>query len=198
MRQLIVLISLAFSSFSCNLFQTSANTTTAQIQTIAKAYGKYTKFSKRLAWAPVACAPMSASIERPTFSKADEAHGQKLHYLYVKDFASYQALHTPALLRDFKQKEGQVLVKESFQPVKVLRQGRPAENYQQKDGKWFKRGEKLNLFIMYKEAANEKNDMGWVYAVTSADGSKVLEQGKVASCAGCHQNAKNDRLFGQK
>ena len=41
-----------------------------------------------------------------------------------------------------------------------------------------------------------KTDQGWVYGVVEADGSEVIQFGKIDQCMSCHVDAGPDRLFG--
>ena len=50
---------------------------------------------------------------------------------------------------------------------------------------------------MYKtDPKTPGTDEGWVYGTVTADGKKVTAAGRVQSCINCHQDARNDRLFG--
>ncbi len=65
------------------------------------------------------------------------------------------------------------------------------------DGRYFRAGKKSDLFIMTKvDPSTPGADGGWIYGTVSADGKTVIAQGQIAACAGCHQSAPRDRLFG--
>ncbi len=118
----------------------------------------------------------------PFFSDADSGpHSRKLYYLYVKDADTYTDAETI-------QPAGQVLVKQGFQPVEAGKDRRGAMQY--------RCGEQAELFIMLKTTHKEGTDAGWVYAITTPDGSKVTHAGRIESCMGCHQTAGESRLFG--
>ena len=92
-----------------------------------------------------------------------------------------------------------MLVKESWRPVQVTRdeETKPSLDTALREGKLYRKGERMGLFVMLKlEAKLEGTDHGWIYGVVSGDGERVIAAGKLASCMGCHANAPGDRLFG--
>ena len=61
----------------------------------------------------------------------------------------------------------------------------------------FAAGERKGLYIMMKtEGTTEGTDAGWVYATVKPDMITVTAVGVIDSCAGCHAEAGDDRLFG--
>lgn len=59
----------------------------------------------------------------------------------------------------------------------------------------WKKGKLALVFFMEKRAGYDKDNANWWYGTVSA-GGKVMNSGKVASCAGCHAGADNDHVFG--
>ena len=60
----------------------------------------------------------------------------------------------------------------------------------------WKKGKLALVFFMEKRGSGyDKNHADWWYGTVSA-GGKVMNSGKVASCAGCHAGADNDYVFG--
>lgn len=152
--------------------------------------------------APEMCMAPRAMPPRARESEAadDSPHGKKLYYVFVRDIASYQRKHeleaAPAK---------QVLVKESWtcEPVAAgdttRAEGLPpeAQDRLERDGETVRAGKRGPLFVMMKltpDAAH--SDAGWVYATLTPDGKEVTAAGRIASCMGCHVEAKHDRQFG--
>jgi hypothetical protein len=66
------------------------------------------------------------------------------------------------------------------------------------EGRIYHAGALAGLYVMVKKAPSTPGtDQGWVYGTITPDGS-VTSAGRVASCMGCHKDAKVDRLFGVK
>ena len=146
-----------------------------------------------------------------SLSGDEGSHGRKLYKLFVRDYDAY------VTGIDEEQPIGQVLVKESWASEELLPgQGAIAseapavEGHPEytkgvvigKDGDAYRATKPTSLFIMYKDSRkgmDEKNtDNGWVYAVTSLDGSEIMDAGRIESCMGCHLEAPYDRVFGFK
>ncbi|MFT3882655.1 MAG: cytochrome P460 family protein [Gemmatales bacterium] len=71
--------------------------------------------------------------------------------------------------------------------------------FAEKNGQHYQAGERHGLFIMFKvDPKTPGTDQGWVYATVAKDLKTVTSVGTIASCMKCHQEAKNDRLFGLK
>ena len=127
-------------------------------------------------------------------------HGNKLYKLYVKNIKSYSDTSEKV------QPIGQVLVKETWNVQEInknelLRSNKPLKK-NKNDGKWYTPTTISELFIMYKEDLSPNNDNGWVYGIIKMDNSakkpKILEDGKISRCIGCHKGTKYDRIFGVK
>ena len=151
--------------------------------------------------APADCAPPSDDA-RPMMSKSDHesTHGQKLYYLFVKDITHYLSQDgTPS-------PEGQILVKESWTSKTSNPDARNLRNHASGvrinprvnvGQETIEIGKRKDLFVMVKLAPDTANtDNGWVYGVVEPNSQEVTAAGKVASCIRCHEDAKNDRLFG--
>jgi hypothetical protein len=110
-------------------------------------------------------------------SRDGETHGRKLYYLFAKDREAYRRC------RELPQPVGQVLVKESWLPAPTSTFQRPVA------------AGRGPLFLMIKTGKAD-SDEGWIYATASPDGKTLTSWGKLAACMECHQEAKNDRLFG--
>tara|TARA_R110002096_G_scaffold299503_1_gene493904 strand:+ start:3008 stop:3568 length:561 start_codon:yes stop_codon:yes gene_type:complete len=60
-------------------------------------------------------------------------------------------------------------------------------------------GDVAALTVMVKMGSDYDAENGnWYYGVLSADGSKAMQEGKLAACIGCHSSADTDYLFGTK
>jgi hypothetical protein len=183
----------------------------AQLREIAKNYRGYGYVDYReAAWAPSLCrAPMPyvdyfPGTARLSGSKDTDTHGQKLYFLFAKQRDAY--LH----LTGKSNPVGQVVVKESWTPkeateeeYKSYRAGHARRGleggmpFARKQGKLYRTDQQSALFIMFKTNPDTPGtDNGWVYGTVTADGKTVTSAGRVASCMGCHQDAKHDRLFG--
>lgn len=181
---------------------------TDEVRAVLAAYEAWGRVDDEMRWAPWLCRmPMAASARWSESGHAD-THGAKLYTLYALDPVGYgaqrSAMGEPAKLSGLSQ----VIVKESFAPEPLEGDGksaawnphgigehrlRPAE----KDGRQFVAGERRGLYIMMKtEGAAEGTDAGWVYATVDADMATVTAVGVIDSCAGCHAEAGDDRLFG--
>lgn len=162
---------------------------------IAREYPSYGRVDDENRWTPTLCTP---SPSRARSSESDDAatHGRKIYYLFARNRTAY-ALRIGEL-----QPAGQAIVKEAWHPVPATRDpglegiyGRQDEAggfipYVERNGRTWTTGEKSGLFVMLKEEG------GWVYATLTADGKRVTQAGKIASCIGCHRDARPDSLFG--
>lgn len=118
-------------------------------------------------------------------------HGGKMFRLRVKSDNSYAY--------QLEQPEGQILHMATFSYT--------PSNQTPGDGKAMRVGDSLyllpavrdNFYLMYKtNSLVYPTDKGWVYAVVSADGKKVLQKGLIAGCMSCHSHTRTDRIFGAK
>jgi hypothetical protein len=143
---------------------------------IARTYESYGRVDDefRLANADCRAAAAETKPDLPISSSTDLAtHGRKLYRLYAKE----QTGPGSYIVAGEANPIGQVVVKESW----TLEPPR----------------EKGELFIMYKlDPSTPDTDEGWIYGTVTADGTKVISGGRVASCMSCHLEAPHDRLFG--
>lgn len=181
-----------------------------EVRSVVAAYEAWGRVDDEMRWAPWLCRMPQAAAARFSESEHADTHGAKLYTLYAMDPVGYGGQRSA--MGDTTPLAGlsQVIVKESFAPVAIederdakLGWGpnggvgehrlRPAE----KDGHRFAAGERKGLYIMMKtEGATEGTDAGWVYATVKPDMITVTAVGVIDSCAGCHAEAGDDRLFG--
>jgi hypothetical protein len=161
---------------------------------IAAEYVKYGRVDDMNRWSPELCS-LKPSRGRVSAAPGESAHARKLYYLFARDRRAYVQGIKEA------QPEGQAIVKEAWEPVpasddRIDVHRAPADEggryvaLARKDGKTFAPGPKAGLFIMLKEGT------GWQYGTVSPDGRRVLQSGRLASCLGCHRDARPDSLFG--
>jgi hypothetical protein len=183
----------------------------AQLREIAKSYRGYGYVDYReAAWAPGLCrAPIPyhdyvPGTARSSASKDTDTHGQKLYFLLAKQKEAYLQFTGKT------HPVGQVVVKESWTPKEATeeeykrylagherRSSAEGVPFARKEGKLYRTDKQGDLFIMFKTApVTPGTDQGWVYGTVTPDGKTVTSAGRVASCMGCHQDAKQDRLFG--
>jgi hypothetical protein len=169
-----------------------------KIHAVAIGYFDYPKVDDRPHWAPGPCAPPSAFEDQPNIrmSSAGKAslHDQKLYYLFVKDHENY--LKPDAGASVFV---GQVIVKQGYLAWEITKpeaNDRKSRDVVEKDGRLYRTGQPLALFIMMKLDENTPNtDRGWIYGIADFNG-EVKAAGVLERCASCHRNAPHDRLFG--
>jgi hypothetical protein len=143
------------------------------IEAVGRDYQRWGRVLDRASVAIAPCAP-AAPPPHPYMSRADESpHGQKVFYLWSSDAPAYTGAGPIP--------DGFAIVKESFRAV-------PAATGT------FTAGEPTGLFVITKTASPDGTDAGWIYG-TIVDG-KVITAGNVARCAGCHEHAHHERLFG--
>lgn len=184
----------------------AADPVESRLLEIARGYLDYGRVDDLNRWSPGLCI-MQPSQARLSASDDGATHGRKIYYLFARNRAAYVA----GIIK--LQPIGQAIVKEAWEPVPAPRGVNgvelprtpdggihvpeiPADRggryipYAKQEGRVFTTGAKSGLFIMLKQAE------GWVYATVAADGSRVLQAGRIASCIGCHRDAKPDSLFG--
>jgi len=169
----------------------------------ANEYLEYGMVNATALAAPADCAPASdGSAPKPLMSHSDDdtTHGHKLYYLFANEVAHYLNQDgSPSPI-------GQALVKESWTSKPSNPGARNLRNHasgnrinpRTKFGdETLEIGKRKDLFLMIKLATDTPGtDQGWVYGIVNPESKEVTESGKVSSCIQCHQDAKNDRLFG--
>jgi len=165
----------------------------ARLLEVARGYLEYGRVDDQNRWSPTLCA-LHPSHARFSGSGDEATHGRKIYFLFARDRDAYVGgIKSP-------QPEGQVIVKEAWQPVPVVESEVPRRhatdaggNFEPDavlDGKVYTTGARSGLFIMLKR------DGAWTYATVTADASRVIQSGQIASCLSCHRDAKPDSLFG--
>lgn len=173
------------------------------LQEIAAHYTTWGRVDDQMRWAPALCTMPQPSRARISASGDESTHGRKLYTLYAKDPVAYGAPRTFWPAPEIVSLAGltQVVVKEAFRPVEIAtdpgmgigRDMLPAEQ----DGKRYMPGEPMGLYVVFKPSKPiAETDAGWVYGTITSDGKTVTSAGRVASCMGCHVDAKRERLFG--
>ncbi len=168
------------------------------------------------AWAPTLCNPPELPVQQSQSSDS-LTHGQKLYFLYAKYENDYQMLgddlsiETPDGFHSSQQNRvGQIIVKESWHPVKasereakLLNDGNDdvqidSSQFVKKDGTWYRAGEKGPLFAVMKVSKTDDpgTDNGWIYTTLTPDGKEITGIGRMESCMECHRQAPHERLFG--
>lgn len=168
-------------------------------------YSRWGRVDDEARWAPGLCRAPRRPVARISDSDDAGTHGRKLYTVYALDPAAYGApasdygdpVARVAGLR-------QVVVKEAFTPI-GLDEARPTNAPPHdhgllpavRDGKRYVPGERQGLFVMMKTAGDPAGtDAGWIYATVEPDLTTVSAIGVIASCAGCHEQAGDGRLFG--
>lgn len=183
---------------------------------VADYQSRMTRLTGPVLWAPELCIALPPVT--PIFSSApeDSPHGRKLYHLYTNDAAGYRGAtsgddeHQPFTL--VKEARVPVLVDESLglwspNDSYAINLGNPTESLERQhlgaarspdNGKLYAPGLVTSLFLMRRvgDANTPGTDQGWIYGVTSQDGSRVWDSGLIASCIECHRKAPHGRLFG--
>jgi hypothetical protein len=159
----------------------------------ARGYVEWGRVDDRNRWAPTLCA-YSPSTPRMSQITNSLHHGRKLFYLFARDREAY--------VHGGVQPDGQTIVKEAWHPRALQSDDSldPRAGGQDRGGNFTRVAEflgekwvadrRMGLFLMHKSRGE------WTYAVASADGSRLHERGRLATCHGCHDAAGPDRLFG--
>ena len=174
----------------------------SRVAAVARAYASWQRIAPDPKWAPPDCAPPwpppRGDMERSRVA-TEEQHGGKLYYLFAADAVEYRHEARPPPTRA---RVGQALVKQAFTAERVgevrdKNAAIPPKHAVAHNTDLYRAGQPIGLFVMNKVAeAAEGTDDGWIYGVVAADGKTVTEAGRVETCAGCHRNAKRDRVFG--
>jgi hypothetical protein len=177
----------------------------AQLRAAAKVYKGFGSVDTTLRWAPTSCfAPIPGAgpaVLRLSRARPSSPHGRKVYHLYARDRSAYRGLRALPKGKTGPAQSGQVIVKESFEPVPVEPGAtpalRPTPLVRDKDGSHYSRGARRELFVMLELGADTPGtDRGWIYGTLSPDGREVTSAGRVASCMDCHKKAPHGPLFG--
>ena len=173
-------------------------------------YKAWGRVDDELRWAPWLCRLPEPGRPRMSAAEGGE-HGKKLYSLFARDRAGYVSLGSetrPA-------KGEQIVVKESYLPEVVGADGGSSSpstpsssplgegdhfdpHTRSVDGTVFRASSVVGLFVVLeKPRGTPGTDDGFVYGTLTPSG-KVTSAGRVASCMGCHAQAKHRRLFGPK
>lgn len=175
-------------------------------------YKSWGRVDDELRWAPFLCRmPMPG---RPTMSAAvDGAHAHKLYSLFAKEHDAYAKLSTaqahPSGNANASPRPLQMIAKESYVPEVVasapnalgstgpLQEGDHFHPYAKgADGKTYRASQLAGVYFMIEKAEGTPGtDEGFIYATVTPSG-QVTSAGRIASCMGCHAEAKHRRLFG--
>ena len=94
----------------------------ADLLGIAAVYREYLSVDDAIRWSPLNCSMPPTPTARMSASPQDETHGRKLYFLYVRDRDAYRTTAGTATAAP-----GQALVKESWHPSAVERDGSSIE-----------------------------------------------------------------------
>lgn len=118
-------------------------------------------------------------------------HGGKIFRLRVKDDTNYAY--------DLVQPEGQILQLATFYYEEAHSTLGDGKSLRLADSLFLNPTTRSNFYLMFKSNSKDyPTDSGWVYAVISPDGGKVLQKGLITSCMRCHDQSKTDRVLGAK
>lgn len=130
---------------------------------------------------------------RQSKSTDAETHGRALYHLFANDADAYYRAGS------ITQPDGQAIVKATYQAL-LLDSVLPQSNRQAAlgdDGKWYREGDPQELFILFRtDRTDVQTDSGWVYGIVSVPEEKVIAQGLLQNCMGCHRKNDPDRLYG--
>lgn len=100
----------------------SKDAVTSLLLEVAREYKSYARVSDTASWAPELCRSPIREGVLESVSKDDSTHGRKLYFLFARDKSDYDAVGRSSYDKEkkpFVAAVGQVIVKESFKPVKV-------------------------------------------------------------------------------
>ncbi len=183
-----------------------------QLLNIGASYADWKRVSDQANWAPERCDIPPPDGPQASDSNDENTHGKKLYYLFARHPHDYMYIQGDRATTSGnsplqKQPDGQVLVKQSWTPREVsevvgsqderaARTERRCLRYAKRDGKYWGIDQQRELFVMLKTDLPIPTDNGWVYALLSPEGQKVIRSGLIEDCMKCHMDAPFDRLFG--
>lgn len=183
-------------------------------------YKAWGRVDDELRWAPFLCRLPEPG--RPTMSTAPgengDAHAKKLYSLFARDHESYVTLGNPNTTAPPKTAlRLQIVAKESYIPELVenpapdespnapFKGSRDEESdhfvpfARGEDGRTYRAGKLAGVYFVIEtaSAADGATDEGFIYGTVTPSG-EVTSAGRVASCMGCHVEAKYRRFFGPR
>lgn len=183
-----------------------------QLLKVGVSYSDWERVSDQANWAPTTCILPPPAGPQTSESSDEHTHGKKLYYLYARHPTEYTNINvdwgpSARMSAGHAQPDGQAIVKQSWTPREVsdtvgeldeaaARAAHRSLSYSEKDGKYWGIDQQRELFVMLKTDLPIPTDSGWVYAVLSPDGQRVLRSGLIEDCMKCHAEAPFDRLFG--
>jgi hypothetical protein len=171
-------------------------------------YKTWGRVDDELRWAPFLCR-MPLPAQARVSAAADGGHARKLYSVLAKDHAHYPMLQAGSPIA---QPVGQIIVKESFYPEPFEQRPIPpavlfgpnqdpstADHFVPyvRDGdKVYRAVRPAGIYVLAKlPPTTAGTDAGWIYGTVTPEG-EVTSAGSVASCMGCHVDAKHERAFG--
>jgi hypothetical protein len=190
---------------------------------VAADYKQWGRVDDDMRWAPELCRRPNPGQAHVSASQDEQTHGRKLYSLFARKRDAYYRLErrklsdigqvivkqswVPEEITDSKERPGKRVDHSRIvrtpnsapgrKPGALDTDGDHFYPYVWKGEKVFKASKQADLFIMMKLGPNRSGtDAGWVYGTVTSDGKKVTAAGRIESCMKCHQEAKNERLFG--
>ncbi|AUX32322.1 MULTISPECIES: hypothetical protein [Sorangium] len=181
---------------------------------IASAFRDYKAWGRvddELRWAPWLCRLPLPGRARMSAAE-DGGHARKLYSTFAKHRDRYPLVQGEAPM---SQPVGQALVKESYHPELVDEKEVPEfpshqpsapdgasgtpdhfDPYVRDGDRVYRASRFAGAYVMLKVAPETPGtDAGWVYGTVTPEG-EVTSAGRVASCMGCHESARHERVFG--
>lgn len=186
----------------------------ADVQQAFAEYKAWGRVDDEMRWAPFLCRMPQPG--RPTMSAAEGegGHARKLYSLFARDHEAYVSLGNPDAPRT-RPSSPQIVAKESYLPELVASPGKeqdpnagsalssagPEGDHfhpyaRGEDGQVYRASTLVGVyFVIEKPGELLGTDDGFVYGTVTPAG-EVTSAGRVASCMGCHAQAKHGKLFG--
>jgi hypothetical protein len=182
------------------------------IRAAASRYQQWGRVDEKPNIAPFLCrVPAGDDFGAPSRVRTSRArsgpHEEKLYYLWSNEQLAYTMLArmpTPLPV-------GFTVVKQSFSSKPMIgvppavkppaldtpigETPAPISWLTTRDGRRLQIDRPKDLYMMIKVGDVAGADAGWIYGTVSPSGT-VTSAGRVASCMGCHESAKHERLFG--
>lgn len=157
-----------------------------EVLAVAQGYEHLELVSTQERLAPELCRAVD-SVTSQSRAGAMSPHGRKLYLMWARNARTY--FDTP----DVQAPLGQTLVKQSFEARQELTSPPSDDTIAH-----LTRGKQTEFFVMFKaDPSDKRTDNGWVYGVVSADLSRTIASGRLATCMACHTD-RETRLFGMR